>query len=228
MGADVVFAKNQIAPPQTLAYKLARKLFLSAYRLFVGLDLEREAPSYRILNRKVITWILRHPRSAIMYRQLPATAGFVRVNLAYKKSLTHLPKKRLGKSFERGMQMLVWSTRAPMRCVTGLSLFGAYSNLLYSAYVVCIALFKEEVAPGWVSMSLQQSGMFFLVSLVLLVLGEYLLSIVGLLGEGPGYRIVQEFTSNKMSRYDQLNITSQNHANGTPETANSEQTTENI
>ncbi len=62
-----------------------------------------------------------------------------------------------------------------MRMVTSLSLFGAVANVLYSIYVVGISLFKVDVEPGWVSLSLQQSGMFFLISLVLLVLGEYIL-----------------------------------------------------
>ena len=59
-----------------------------------------------------------------------------------------------------------------MRLVTSLSLFGAIANVVYSIYVVSIGFFKTDVAPGWISLSLQQSGMFFLISLVLLVLGE--------------------------------------------------------
>lgn len=45
--------------------------------------------------------------------------------------------------------------------VSALYLFGATANLLYSIYIMLIALFKHDIAPGWVSMSLQQSGMFF-------------------------------------------------------------------
>lgn len=75
--------------------------------------------------------------------------------------------------------------RPRVRLVTTLSLFGALSNLIYSAYVISIALLKADVAPGWVTLSLQQSGMFFLISLVLLVLGEYILQMASLSNEGP-------------------------------------------
>ncbi len=93
-----------------------------------------------------------------------------------------------------------------MRIVTSLSLFGAFANILYSFYVVTIALFKENVEPGWISLSLQQSGMFFLISLVLLVLGEYLLNMASLSNEGPLYHVGQEFTSAKLSRRERLNV----------------------
>jgi hypothetical protein len=90
--------------------------------------------------------------------------------------------------------------------VTALSLFGAVSNLVYSIYVIAIGLMKSNVAPGWVTLSLQQSGMFFLISLVLLVLGEYILQMARLSNEGPLYHVAQEFTSTVMTRRQKLNI----------------------
>jgi hypothetical protein len=114
--------------------------------------------------------------------------------------------KKLGESIDRGMRLLVSTTQAPMRLVTSLSLFGAAANLLYSIYVVAVGIFKSDVAPGWVSMSLQQSGMFFLISLVLLVLGEYILHMASLSNEGPLYHVGQEFTSARMTRKEKLNI----------------------
>ncbi len=140
------------------------------------------------------------------YRHLPATGGFARVRLNYSAApkLTHT--KRLGESIDRGMRLLVSTTRAPMRLVTSLSLFGAVANLVYSVYVVVVGFLKTDVAPGWISLSLQQSGMFFLISLVLLVLGEYILHMVSLSNEGPLYHVGQEFTSARMTRSEKLNI----------------------
>jgi uncharacterized membrane protein YqaE (UPF0057 family) len=93
-----------------------------------------------------------------------------------------------------------------MRLVTSLSLLGAVANLIYSFYVVMIGFVKADVAPGWVSISLQQSGMFFLISLVLLVLGEYILHMADLSHEGPLYHVAQEFTSARIIRREKLNI----------------------
>ena len=167
-GADVVFANNEQKTVQSLTYRVAYSVFNGLYKWFIGIDLAKEAPLYRVLSRRVLNFILQHPQPVLSYRHLPATGGFSRVNLNYsaKPKVSHT--KRLGESIDRGMRLLVSTTRAPMRLVTTLSLFGAVANLVYSIYVVAIGILKTDVAPGWISMSLQQSGMFFLISLVLL------------------------------------------------------------
>ncbi len=205
-GADVVFANNQKKPPQSLAYRVAYAVFNGLYKRFSGIHLAKEAPQYRVLSKRVVNFILQHPQPSLTYRHLPATGGFARVNLNYSATPKLSRTKRLGESIDRGMRLLVSTTRAPMRLVTSLSLFGAIANLMYSVYVVAVGFLKTDVAPGWISTSLQQSGMFFLISLVLLVLGEYILHMVSLSNEGPLYHVGQEFTSARITRREKLNI----------------------
>lgn len=205
-GADVVFASNEQKPRQGLAYRAAFTVFNGLYKWFSGLDLANEAPQYRVLSKRVVNFILQHPQPAITYRHLPASGGFAKANLAYSAAPREVRRKRLFDSIDRGMRLLVSTTRAPMRLVTALSLFGALANIVYSIYVVIVALYKADVAPGWVSLSLQQSGMFFLISLVLLMLGEYILNMASLSNEGPPFHVGQEFTSARMTRREKLNI----------------------
>lgn len=205
-GADVVFANNEQKPAQSLAYRGAHAIFNLLYKSFNGIHLANEAPQYRLLSKRVVNFILQHPQPATTYQHLPATGGFARVNLNYSARSRFSPTKRLGESIDRGVRLLVSTTRAPMRLVTSLSLFGAVANLVYSIYIVAVGLFKADVAPGWISLSLQQSGMFFLISLVLLVLGEYILHMASLSNEGPLYHVGQEFTSARMTRREKLNI----------------------
>jgi glycosyltransferase involved in cell wall biosynthesis len=206
LGADVVFAKNQEKPKQKLSYRVANAVFNSLYRFFNGIHLAKEAPQYRVLSKRIVSFILQHPQPAITYRHLPASGGFSRAIMTYRSKPLMPSTKRLGDSIDRGIRLLVSTTRAPVRLVTSISLFGAAANLLYSIYVVAIGLFQSSVAPGWISLSLQQSGMFFLLSLVLFVLGEYILHMASLSNEGPLYHVAQEFTSTHMTRLDKLNI----------------------
>lgn len=205
-GVDVVFANNQQKPQQSLAYRAAYSAFNFLYKSFNGIHLAREAPRYRILNKRVINFILQHRQPALIYRHLPATGGFSRININYSSKPLSTCTKKLGESINRGVSLLVSTTQAPMRLVTALSLFGAVANLIYSAYVLAVGIFKTDIAPGWVSLSLQQSGMFFLISLVLLVLGEYILNVATLSNEGPLYHVNQEFTSERMTRRERLNV----------------------
>jgi len=206
IGADVVFARNLEKAPQSLAYRVSHAIFNGLYKYFNGIHLAKEAPQYRLLSKSVVNFILQHPQPALTYRHLPASGGFARVNLNYRVPLKIAYTKRLGESIDWGMRLLVSTTRAPMRVVTTLSLFGAVANFTYSFYIVAVWFLKADVAPGWISLSLQQSGMFFLISLVLLVLGEYILHMVSLSNEGPLYHVGQEFTSARMTRRAKLNI----------------------
>jgi len=208
LGSDFVLSKNLASQPQSGAYDIAHRLFNSAYKLINGIDIAAETPQFRMMSRKVINFILQHPRPTATYRLLPATAGFSRTSLTYQSAKTAQIRKKLADGLERAARLLVSTTRAPMRLVTTLSLFGAIVNLLYSVYVLVIAFVKPDVAPGWVSLSLQQSGMFFLVSLVLLVLGEYILHMASLSNEGPPYHVAQELTSMRLTRREKLNIES--------------------
>lgn len=205
-GADVVFAINDNRRAPSLVYRLVHSALNEVYLLFSGINLAKDAPHFRVLSKRVVNFILQHPHPATSYRYLPATAGFTRRMLTYSSTPRVLQAKRLGESFDRGMRLLVSTTHAPMRLVTMLTLFGAVSNLVYSMYVVTVGLLKTNVAPGWISLSLQQSGMFFLLSLVLLVLSEYIINMVSLSNEGPVYHVAQEFTSSRLTKRERLNL----------------------
>lgn len=205
-GADVVFASNTQKPVQRLSYRLAASVFNAVYHRVSGVHLADDAPQYRVLSKKIINFLLQHPQPSVSYRHLPASAGFAKAHLSYSGKPRVAREEKLHAAIDRGMHMLVSTTKAPMRLVMGLCMFGALSNLLYSVYVLGIAFFKADVAAGWVSLSLQQSGMFFLLSLVLLVLGEYILQMASLSNEGPMYYVAQEFTSANITRRSKLNI----------------------
>jgi hypothetical protein len=205
-GTDVVFARNRQKPKRSIPYRMANAAFNCLYKAVTDVHLAREAPQFRLLSKRVVNFILQHARPAMTYRHLPATGGFARVTMDYSARPAAAACKKLGASIDHGMRLLVSTTRAPMRMVTALSLFGAAANVGYSIYVVAVGVFKEDVAPGWVSLSLQQSGMFFLISLVLLVLGEYILQMASLSNEGPLYHVGQEFTSARLTRREKLNI----------------------
>jgi hypothetical protein len=206
IGSDVVFANNLTKPKHPFAYAFAYTIFQITYKFFNNINLANEAPSFRILSKRVINFILQHPQPSVTYRHIPASGGFTRIYLEYSSEPSSKGVKRLDNSIQRGINLIVSTTHAPMRLVTSLSLFGAGANLIYSMYVVAIGIFKSDVAPGWISLSLQQSGMFFLISLVLLVLGEYILHMASLSNEGPKYHIAQEFTSAVLTRKEKLNI----------------------
>ena len=66
--------------------------------------------------------------------------------------------------------------------------------------------FKSNVEEGWTTLSLQLSGMFFLISLVLFIICEYLYNLNNSTNDGPLFHIGQEFKSENNQNFEKLNI----------------------
>jgi len=98
------------------------------------------------------------------------------------------------------------ASSAPIRAAWILGLVGSGLNLLYAVGVVIIALAKGSVVEGWVSLSLQASGMFFLVFLILAIIAEYIFRLSEAAHDRPIYRISAESTSAAESLRERLNL----------------------
>lgn len=205
-GADVVFASNDQEPPSSIFYRIANGVFNSFFKRFNGVNLTKDAPSFRMMSKSVINFILQHKAPVIVYKFLPATGGFAKKNLTYSYAAPNAPQKRLRHALSKGSKLAFSSTQFPMRVVTLLTLFGAGANLIYSIYVLWVSFVDPNVTSGWASLSLQQSGMFVLLSMVLFILGEYILNVVRLANDGPDYHVSAEFTSALITRRNKLNL----------------------
>lgn len=205
-GNDIVLAHNMFVPKQKKIYSLSKSFFKRLYFLFEHVELGKDDSHFRLMSRKTINFMLQHLRPEITYRNLPSTSGFNKKIIEFNMIYT-IPEgsKSFWQSVDQGMELLVSNNRIPMRIVTALSMFGAFANVGYSIYVILVAIFKENIQPGWVTISLQLSGMFFLISLVLLVMGEYLLRVAST-NNNPRYHVGQEWMSAKMSRSEKINV----------------------
>lgn len=219
-GIELLLAKAQIAPvdvlmlrnvrrkSQTVAYRAAKSSLNLAYRAFNGFDLTEDAPQFRLLSKRVVAYLQgqEHPQTA--YRNIPLARGFAQAVAEYSAPPTTKPreKQNLRTSYDRGNRLLFSSSNLPLRSVAVLSLLGAGANLVYSIYVLVVAITSKNVAPGWVSTSLQLSGMFFLFSLVLMVICEYLIHMVRNFNTSSGYFVVGDLTSKNLSKLNQLNV----------------------
>jgi len=174
-GFDVIYA--QASSPAREAWWMSglSALFHRLYQAIHGVNLSREAPALRLLSRRVVNHVLQDEHSDTALTHLPAAAGFRRTAVHYAGTAPRRSDAGVLLRTEQALRLLVASGPRPMRMVSLMCLFGAGINVLYSLYVVLIFVFKADVAPGWVTLSLQQSGMFFLISLVLLMLAEYVL-----------------------------------------------------
>jgi hypothetical protein len=83
----------------------------------------------------------------------------------------------------------------PLRVMSWLGFVASLLNIVYALYVLVVAITKSHVAEGWTTMSLQLSGMFFLLFLFMVVLSEYIGKILVESRREVRYNVLDELTS---------------------------------
>jgi glycosyltransferase involved in cell wall biosynthesis len=171
--------------------------FRSYSRKRLGIDIKRGVSDLRAMSRQSVNALLQVREQHRYLRVLTLMLGYQHEFFPYqlqpRGNSPRIPKLR--QEIATAIDLLAANTRHPLRMVTVMGLVGACLNLLYGAYVLAIFLTKPGVAAGWTTLSLQQSGMFFFVCLILTVLGEYVGTILGEVRSRPLYFIGQEANS---------------------------------
>lgn len=204
-GADVVLCTSSRKRRPGFLSRVAYEGFRAAYKRLSGLDINRDLASFRVVTRSVITHLMRQPSAVDSYRHLALCSGFVVRTVASPAKVSEEKETTLLNDIDKALGLLISTSDAPMRTASTLLLFGALANLLYSLYVVAIAIFKNHVAEGWVSTSLQASGMFFLISTALFFMGEYIVKNGRAGRVSAGYVIAQQLCS-ESKHFQRINV----------------------
>lgn len=183
---------------------LLARFYHGAFRRLHGYTLAQEAPSARLFSRAVVNDVLQHDFPLVALETLPAAGGYRRaaVALARRPGAT-LP---LAERARLRWRTLLGLDAAPLRIANAVCAGGAILALAYSAYVVVVYLVKDSVVPGWTTVSLMLSGMFFMLSVVLWLLSEYLVLVLDAGARRARYEIAEEFASNVQTRRQRLNV----------------------
>ena len=203
---DIVIAYNKNKYIKSFFYRVARKGFDFLYKLLNKESIAVDIYPYRLFSRRVTNQILQDQFPEMILRHLPTSIGYTRKELNYSSEFETSPNINFLYSVKKGIKFLISTSGAPMRVVSILSIFGALMNIFYSIYILIIAFAKTEIAEGWITLSLQQSGMFFLISIFFFILSEYILEMKGFKKNEHSNYISQEFGSSVISRHNKINL----------------------
>lgn len=203
---DIVIAYNNNKYVKSFFYRFARKGFDVLYKFLNKTTIAEDIYPYRLFSRRITNRILQDQHPEMILRHLPKNIGYKREELNYSSEFKAFPNTGFLYSIKKGLKFLISTSDAPMRLVSMLSVFGALMNVIYSIYILIIAIVKEEVAEGWVTLSLQQSGMFFLISIFFFIQSEYILNMKDFKKNEYSNYISQEFGSNVIARHSKINL----------------------
>jgi glycosyltransferase involved in cell wall biosynthesis len=204
-GYDVVYAAATGRETQQKFYDRLAKLFYNLFQRFTGNEIPEQVSRFRLFSRAVVNYITAVNDRHQLLRVLPAISGFSHTVIPYAAKASSKSRSLMGRIGE-GINVLFSSSVKPLRFATYTALAAGLLNLIYAVYVVVVALIKPDVAEGWVSLSLQSSGMFFLISLILTIISEYLYGIMERTQNRPLYNIARESSSLVFKRKEELNV----------------------
>ena len=193
----IVHGVAENPPVRSFLRECIGNLFRKYCLKHLGVDLKRGVADFRVMSRQSVNALLQIREQSRYLRVLTLTLGYHHGFFPYTLQPRTGDDRLMtwGGETATAIDLLAANTRHPLRLVTIAGLIGAFLNLIYACYVVVIYLIKPTVAAGWTTLSLQLSGMFFFVCLILAVMSEYIGTILGEVRSRPLYFIAQEANS---------------------------------
>jgi glycosyltransferase involved in cell wall biosynthesis len=180
-------------PPRTSAlFRLGRAGFARACRT-LGLEMPHTHCTMYGLSRRAVNAVTRVRQRPWHLSLTSCSIGFRRQTFTYRKHYRGTAKpRRLPTAVDLGLDFLLRQSRTPLRFVTVIGCTASVLNLVYVGYVFGVRLFKDHVAEGWTTLSLQNALMFLLVFLTLVLLAEYVGRIQDEASDRPLYHVLEE------------------------------------
>jgi len=184
-------------PRGGLLHRMGSAIFGWYCRRYLRMDPQRQSGIFRIFSRQAVNNFTQMKDRARMMRLMTANLGVEVHPFPYTPSSPSrlLESGGLFDDLNMAFDILVATSRHPLRWVSRLGVMAAFLNVLYALYIVGVYLFKSRVAEGWVTLSMQQAGMFFLLFLVAAVLCEYVGKILVEGQNRPLYTVLEERNS---------------------------------
>jgi len=207
-GAEIVYALPRERVRPAGLYNRVAGMFLSFVARLNQVDLPRATSTYRVLSRSVLNYVLESADHHRILDLAPALSGYPYKALEYDR----LPgagrsERSVGRNaLYKALDLMFSTSVRPLRFVTLMSLGICVIIVIYAIYVVSITFILKNIANGWVSLSLQISGLFFLVCIVLAVMSEYLLQVLEATKRRAPYHVSRESYSSTMDYKQELNV----------------------
>jgi dolichol-phosphate mannosyltransferase len=164
------------------------------------LNLYKISEHFLVMSRQAVNGVFQIKDRLRHLRVFTAYVGFASEEFPYEPISRRGRHRRRGlvEAIDLGISIIVANSAHPLRLVSWLGLALSGLNVLYVVYVLLTYYFSPSIAEGWATRSIQTSGMFFFVFLILAVLCEYVGRILSETQNRPHYYVLEERNSNSM------------------------------
>lgn len=196
-GSDIVIGTCGQRSHEGRMFAWGRRLFCWLCRRFVTDRLLTDTTHLMAFSRRAVNAITRIKQHHRHLSLVACSVGYATTFYPYEQRpvLRRTRRRGLLSSVQYGIATLVSNSVSPLRLATYIGALAGLANLAYMLYVCAVNLIKNQVVEGWTTLSMQMSGMFFLVFLILMVISEYLADILQKSKGTPLYHILEDRSS---------------------------------
>lgn len=206
--SDIIQGVSMTPIKGVLGTDTGRSLFYWYNRKYLGIDIPQQSTYFMSLSRRAVSALTSSNRHDRHVRHLLKAIGYSYETYDYEPLQDPSTQRSLRTSVIQALEIVSSYSTHPLRFVTWLGFFAGVVNLFYAMYVVAVTLLKHDVAPGWTTMSIQLSAMFFILFTILVILCEYIGRILGESRKDPQYLIMDEQSSTvSLADVERKNIT---------------------
>ncbi|WML41238.1 glycosyltransferase family 2 protein [Neobacillus sp. OS1-2] len=206
---DLVIGERNNRDNDTLFEGLSAKMFYSISKKLTGYNINPNYSDFVCFSRKMVNSLIQIRDRGRYLKYLNLEVGFKQTSIKYDriKRTTNGHKRNFVNKVGFALEVIVTNSDKLLRWSALVGFFISFINLVYMVYIFGVAIFKKDVAPGWVSSSLVNTTMFFFLFLLLSIISVFVSSVLKETKKGSLYYVSEETNSSVIYKnIDKKNI----------------------
>ncbi len=211
-GNDIVIVRRNLVPLYSPFDRWAGRMLYRLASQMLGYEVALEDGFTRLFSRRVVNALTQIRSRRRHLKHFSSVVGYRSAYVLSESGTAGGGLKRVEKVVSL-VQLVINNSVVPLRLAAVLGLIASLLNLLYVGYIVFVTLAREgHIAEGWLSTSLTNTTMFFLLFVILSILAEYIGRLLEEVKDEPLYFIEYENHStvssySRVIEQEELNIT---------------------
>lgn len=184
-------------PPKgdkSIRMTIPRRIFYQYSRKYMSIDVPTNATYFMSLNRRAVAAVTSSAHKSVHIRFEVRMIGYKYQTMTYEVYASPIRNRSLRVGVFEATDIISSYSVHPLRLMSWIGLIASLVSIIYAIYVVIVAA-THQVVEGWTTMSLQISGLFFILFLILVVLAEYIGKLLVESRHQPKYYVVDELVS---------------------------------
>lgn len=201
-GYDVVIGRDTAATGHPRRYRFMSRVFHAIANRVLEFPIRATDSYYRAFSRTVVNSLIKIRGKRRYLKYYNSLVGFRQTHLRYEKKYLRQQGPRRSSSLAamvRGIDLIISNSAAPLRVASLMGVVACGLNLMYLIYILVVTILKDQLAEGWLSMSIMNTTMFLMVFVILTLLSEYTFRVLEETRDRPLYFIDMETTSEQTS-----------------------------